>query len=188
MTFFEEGFFMTIRSSVTKWWRVIYKPIYKLTHINSPSNTNIIQTKSNQLNSTNQNASEFYASEQTTNSANNNIMLEPAPSNNSIDADLILKSIRQKKDDTLEDIIQSAKFSNTNQEADNSNDAFSDDDALKRANEIFERLNKELSEDEAKKQAEIEEAKRLAREQDVINHVMNQNKIDISSYIDGNKK
>lgn len=68
---------------------------------------------------------------------------------------------------------------NTNQDVDS--------DTLARANEIMERLMREAAEDEAKKQAQINEAKRTADEQARLAAIMKANQVDISQYIEQGK-
>ncbi|MBE5943738.1 MAG: hypothetical protein E7258_02345 [Lachnospiraceae bacterium] len=59
----------------------------------------------------------------------------------------------------------------------------SSDDAAARAKEIMDRLNREAAEDEAKKRAEIEAARRKAEEQDRLNSILKSTQRDISQYI-----
>ena len=62
-----------------------------------------------------------------------------------------------------------------------------DQNVMNRANEIMERLAREAAEDEAKKQAEIDEARRIANENERLAEIMNANKIDITKYIEEGK-
>lgn len=191
MTFFEDNFFMVIRSTVTKWWRVIYKPVYKLANFKRSNTNQEVQININK---------------ETTNTFQDNYINIPentiVPSTstqyndmnfttNTVDPNEILNSIRQKKDSSLETIISTAKNTNVNdfsEELQELGDSKTSDDALLRAKEIMDRLNKEADDDNAKKQAEIEEAKQKAHQMEVVYSVMNQNKLDISSFIDSNNK
>lgn len=57
------------------------------------------------------------------------------------------------------------------------------DDSLKRADEILRRLEAEAAEDEAKKQAQIQEARKKAEEKQRLDAILKSTRVDISDYI-----
>jgi hypothetical protein len=59
-----------------------------------------------------------------------------------------------------------------------------DENTLDKANEIMARLAKEAAEDEAKKQKEIDVAKKKAREKEKLDSIMLANKVDIAPFIE----
>jgi hypothetical protein len=147
-----DSFVIHARRTVYKWWCVIYKPVYKLTHEGrwpqekDPYNVYPTREMMNDV------------------------------------SDMAAQAI------AAVDEISYAQDDNTasNSQAD---EAMSDVDenSLDRANEIMARLAKEAAEDEAKKQKEIDLAKKQAREKEKLDSIMLANKVDIAPFIEEGK-
>lgn len=161
-----------LRQTVYKWWCVIYKPVYKLFHhgewpkekepyyVCGQDNFDKRQEEQQKL------------------------------------AEEITRTLANRGQNEVDVIIQSAEITETkpsnstvnnqdaNEEIDTSN---IDNDVLARANEIMERLAREAADDEAKKQKEIDEARRKAEEKAKLDSIMDANKVDISQYIEQGK-
>ena len=179
------SFTIKAKRTVYKWWCVIYMPVYKLTHNGYwPEEKNP------------------YA-----------VFPDPTPADPAGEdvARQMAENLMHEKDENLEFLIQdtisdsdtpknietppktAAPVSAEQSAADES--AFKDEvdlskydsDTVDRANEIMARLAREAAEDEAKKQAEIEAARRVAREQEQLASIMNANKVDINQYIEEGK-
>lgn len=152
------GFFYKIKQTVYKWWCVVYKPVYKLTH-----NGNWPKEKD-----------PYYNTETKQNNEQQKLFAEQ-----------MANRISNSRQSNIDDIVINTEDttnpnnSNTNQDVDS--------DTLARANEIMERLMREAAEDEAKKQAQIDEAKRTADEQARLAAIMKANQVDISQYIEQGK-
>lgn len=158
------SFIYSARRTVYKWWCVVYKPVYKLTHQgywpNEKEPYMVFPDKSTQ-------------NEQTENQTD----VETASSDSEIP--------------TANDDFHTAKTEDFNEAplSDHEQEiiANADDDALRRANEIMERLAREASADDEKKQNEIRRAREQAAEQEMLANIMNANKVDIESFIEEGK-
>ena len=149
------NFFIKAKQTVYKWWCVIYKPVYKLTH------------------------NGYWPAEK-----------EPGytpPAEDSKQKELAAQMATQimaTKQDSVNDLVLQAAGGNDEPDFDTSN---VDADTLARAEEIMARLNREAAEDEAKKQAEIDQAKqdamKAADEQARLAEIMKANQVDISAFI-----
>ncbi len=89
------------------------------------------------------------------------------------------------KQDSVNDLVQQAANMPVEPEIDLSK---VDADALARAQEIMDRLNKEAAADEAKKQEEISKARKQAEEQERLAAIMKANQVDISAFIEEGKE
>ncbi len=155
-----DNFFYKAKQTVYKWWCVIYKPVYKLTHHGywpaekEPYYIPPVEKQQQQLAS--QMAKQISDTE-------TEISLE---------------------DTTTKDTVSVAPTNDTTSINDSSSSkSESAEDAAARAKEIMDRLNREAAEDEAKKQAEIEAARQKAAEQDRLNSILKSTQRDISQYI-----
>lgn len=149
MSYSTNVFWASARRTVYKWWCVVYKPTYKLFHkgywpnekdpyVKYPEPVQDTQTTTNE------------------NTPSNDAAIEMA---NKI-ASQISSEHNNAHFDELQQSLTTAETSNeSTEEIDTSNLG---EGVLDKANEIMERLAREAAEDEAKKQAEIEEAKKQA--------------------------
>ena len=155
-----DNFFYKAKQTVYKWWCVIYKPVYKLTHHGywpAEKEPYYIPPEEKQQ--------QQLASQMTKQISDT-------------EAEISLE------DTTAKDTVSVAPTNNTTSSNDNpSNTGESAEDAAARAKEIMDRLNREAAEDEAKKQAEIEAARQKAAEQDRLNSILKSTQRDISQYI-----
>lgn len=164
------SFVIRAKRTVYKWWCVVYRPVYKLTHNgNWPAEKNpenVFPTTT------------------------------PAASDEAV---RMAQQIMQTQSDNVDNMIaesieqvHAASSSNSSDTASSSEESeidLSQVDAatLDRANEIMARLAREAAEDEAKKQAEIDAAKKQAEENERLAMIMQANKVDISSFIEEGK-
>lgn len=164
------NFVIKAKRTVYKWWCVVYKPVYKLTHngiwpqekdpyVKYPTNTErddlqkqMAQTMAAQI-------------------------LESNGNQQSVDD--IIQSVEQEKPKATTKPAPTMSNLNTDEIPANV-----DDDVLARANEIMARLNREAADDAAKKQAEIDKARAYALEQDKLASIMKANRLDIEAYIE----
>lgn len=166
------GFFYKIKQTVYKWWCVVYKPVYKLTHNGRwPQEKEPFYNPETEKEDEQQKLLAEQMVNHLNNSAQNNV-------DNIITHTESLETLEIKSNDSEPDNSSDIN-SNTSQDIDS--------DALARANEIMERLMREAAEDEAKKQAQIDEAKRTADEQARLAAIMKANQVDISQYIEQGK-
>ncbi len=181
-----DGFFYRAKQTVYKWWCIIYKPVYKLIHHGywpeekepyyvpepkpeipsvtpespsaQPDTADVADSDNSALRA--QEILDRLNREAAEEEAKKQAEIDAARKKAEEDARLasILKSTRR-------DISQYINEGMANREhiANAEPKPEVDDDVLKRAQEIMDRLNKEAAEDEAKKQAEIEAAKDFAR-------------------------
>lgn len=166
--YYNQGFLFKARQTVYKWWCVVYKPVYKLVHHG------------------------YWPEEKEP------YYIPPKEKKDEL-AEQMAKSIEESGQNKVDEILLSTEASeldagSSSSPVDKSEPAkadFSTDNVdpnvLDRANEIMERLAREAAEDEAKKQAEIEEAKRIANENERLAEIMNANKVDISAFIEEGK-
>lgn len=146
--------FYKAKRTVYKWWCVVYKPVYKLVHNGyfppekEPDN---LYPKSRPV------------------SVDEDTMIDSQVNNEAFDRDKALaeQTVREMAEKIMKknavDISEYIEEGKANQKkevkAEESNATTDNDDALLRAQEIIDRLNREAAEDEAKKQAEIDAAK-----------------------------
>ena len=172
------NFFIKAKQTVYKWWCVIYKPVYKLTHNGywpaekEPGYTPPTEN-SKQKELAAQMATQIMATKQ---DSVNDLVLQATSTKNETE-----QVIPPQKDQTTS-INDEPDFDTSNVDA----------DALARAEEIMARLNREAAEDEAKKQAEIDQAKqdamKAADEQARLAEIMKANQVDISAFIEEGKE
>ncbi len=156
-----DNFFIRAKQTVYKWWCVVYKPVYKLIH-----------------------------------KGHWPIEKEPGykpPIEDKKQKELAAQMADQimagKQDSVNNLVLQASIIPDEPAEKENETDLSKvDADALARAQEIMDRLNKEAAEDEAKKQDEINEAKRQAEEQERLASIMKANQVDISAFIEEGKE
>lgn len=170
------GFFYKIKQTVYKWWCVVYKPVYKLTH-----NGYWPQEKEPYYNpeADQKKEQQKLLAEQMANQVSNSIQ-------NTVD-NIITNTEDVTNPITKDSNSDPVNNSNTDSDINPNTNQDIDSDALARANEIMERLMREAAEDEAKKQAQIDEAKRTADEQARLAAIMKANQVDISQYIEQGK-
>lgn len=200
------SFIYKVKQTVYKWWCVVYKPVYKLTHNgyfppekepdnkypSEPDNANsevdqqkllaeqMAKEMADKIMSEHNNVSEFIpdintdsneeqGSSTSTDNATSNIDNVAANENTSDEDDIMnkLSSIMDANKVDIAPFIEEGKANLMEQQAKeqqikDEQVSEASDDALLRAQEIMDRLNREAAEDEAKKQAEIDEAKRAA--------------------------
>lgn len=163
-----DNFFVRAKQTVYKWWCVVYKPVYKLTHNGYWPNEKEPGYKPPVEDKKQKDLAAKLASQ---------IMADKQDSVN----DLVLQSSATSETESSKEEAQPIK----EPEIDLST---VDSDALARAQEIMDRLNKEAAEDEAKKQAEINQAKKQAEEQEKLAAIMKANQVDISAFIEEGKE
>lgn len=187
---YNNSFMTRVRQTVYKWWCVVYKPAYKLFHHGYWP----------------QEKEPYYSA-----AATKSETVEPAATESAQTdearalAEKMAQQIQTGRQQNIDDLIHSSDNSNgkdnistspaemeaetqttpeTEPEVDLSN---VDNDTLSKANEIMERLAREAAEDEAKKQAEIDAAKRESAEQERLASILKATKPDISMYIEEGK-
>ena len=174
-----DNFLFRAKRTVYKWWCIIYKPVYKLTH----------------------NGYWPEAKEPDVKYADPKATAQPAALDAQALADAVLNTNRQSQHNVDDLVSEAAHMSaepmtsapDTGAEPDISNTdsvldseeipADVDDDVLARANEIMARLNREAAEDEAKKQREIDAAKEKAAEQERLAAILKSTERNIDAFI-----
>ncbi len=167
-----DNFFIKAKQTVYKWWCVVYRPVYKLTHNGYWPQEKEPYYKA----STPASVQEDFAAKMA-----DQIM---ADKQNSINT-LVSQTEELKTPVVTEKTPASTEEAAAEPEIDLSK---VDADALARAQEIMNRLNQEAAEDEAKKQAEIEQAKKQADEQQRLDAIMKANQVDITAFIEEGKE
>lgn len=170
-----ENFVIKAKRTVYKWWCVVYKPVYKLVHHGYWPNEKDPYVK---YPDPVQPATEDAHQRELAQAMAKQVV--EANRNSQVNVDEILQSQQasqkpqpsQTTRETLSDLQADEIPANV------------DDDVLARANEIMARLNREAAEDEAKKQAEIEEAKAIAAEQQQLASIMKANERNIDEFIE----
>ncbi len=174
-----DSFGYKFQQTVYKWWCVVYRPAYKLVHKGYWP----------------EEKEPFYAA---------NKAKEEEAKKTALAASLAAEArYSQSVADTVEKTLAESKVSqpvaptpapSVEPVKEATPDASADEipadvssDVLDRANEIMARLAREAAEDEAKKQNQIDEAKRKAMEQQRLDEILNSTKVDISSYIEQGK-
>lgn len=176
-----DNFLFRAKRTVYKWWCIVYKPVYKLTH-----NGNWPMEKQPEV--------KYAAPKQAP---------QPAPLDAQALADAVLDTNRQSQHN-IDDLVSeaahmsaeptaSAPAVNAEPDISSTNSALDldpeeipagvDDDVLARANEIMARLNREAAEDEEKKQREIEAAKEKAAEQERLAAILKSTERNIDAFI-----
>lgn len=167
------SFFYKMKQTVYKWWCVIYRPVYKLTHHGYWPKEKEPYYQATDANATQNSDSQPQSIEEMANRIVNE-------KQSNID-DLV-----NHTSELVTPNVSAAQPSDVSQteEIDTSN---VDTDVMSRANEIMERLAKEAAEDEAKKQAERDKARREAEEQQRLAAILKSTKVDISPFIEEGK-
>lgn len=168
-----DNFLYKAKQTVYKWWCVIYKPVYKLTHHGywpAEKEPYYVPPDSKQQQLANQMAEQISNTEIT------------------VDIGDSLEKGTPSTTTSTEATTASTDKSTTAKEAPSQKTSTqvappADDNSAARAKEIMERLAREAAEDEAKKQAEIEAARQKAAEQDRLNSILKSTQRDISQYI-----
>lgn len=170
------------RQTVYKWWCVVYRPVYKLCHHgNWPAEKEPFY-QANQ-------AAAISAEEQQQRDLLASQISQSVMDKKQASVDNILDTIEQTSTPVENNVAPAAVVSQPESPAEPEIDLSNvDDNVLDKANEIMARLAREAAEDEAKKQKEIDEAKRLADEQAKLASIMDKNKVDISLFIEEGKK
>lgn len=187
---YNNSFFTRVRQTVYKWWCVVYKPAYKLFHHGYwPQEKEPYYSASAAKAETGEPAAaETTQTDEARALAEKMAQQIQAGRQRNID-DLVHSSDNASTEDNAsaapaepEAAVQTTP--ETEPEADLSN---VDNDTLSKANEIMARLAREAAEDEAKKQAEIDAAKRESAEQERLASILKATKPDISMYIEEGK-
>ncbi len=148
-------FFYNIKRTVYKWWCVIYKPVYKLVHHGYWPREK----------------EPYYIPEE---EKSNKIDSPEAATSDAVAGPTADNSLGSGA-------VMPVDGSGTNMPVNGS--GTDRDDSLKRADEILRRLEAEAAEDEAKKQAQIQEARKKAEEKQRLDAILKSTRVDISDYI-----
>lgn len=183
-----KGFFFTrVKQTVYKWWCVVYKPVYKLTHHGywppekepgyvPPKQDNTSAMPATQT--ANQETSSAMPATQTANQ-----------DTSSAEATQMANQILQERQNNINETVSLHTDSPSAENVwdDSVDTSGMSEESVDLAKEIMARLAREAAEDEAKKQAQIEKAKREAEEKARLEEIMRSNKIDINQYIEAGK-
>lgn len=151
--YYNNSFFARMKQTVYKWWCVIYKPVYKLTHHGYwPASKEPVYTQATTA------------------------QTPPPQDMTQISQPDIPQSTPQDISSEVSEISEQI----SEPEIDLSTVS---EDALARANEIMERLAREAAEDEAKKQSAIDAAKKKADDDARLASILKSTERDISAYI-----
>lgn len=185
--------FKVITGNIVKWWQLTVMPILRIDNNQSPKNgANIQNSPASTVQSADSNkGSEAVSSNDVINNAvsgktvsdNNNHPEKNTTSTDTSDAQMIMDRINREREEKRKQDMEKARLKaeedarlasimNANkvdvnafiQAGKEAMEHKQEDEALIRAQEIMDRLNREAAEDEAKKQAEIEAAKQKANE------------------------
>jgi hypothetical protein len=170
---YKDGFFYKVRQTVFKWWYVVYKPVYKLTHEGRWP-----QEQEQKFNG------------RTTSSSTQNKDTEDDAARKQLAEQMVTQIQNHNSQHQVDDLFSDSTSTQSQRSDSGTENVAPDDvsgDVLGRANEIMERLAREAAEDEAKKQAEIDEAKREAAEHQRLASIMKANEVDISPFIEEGK-
>ncbi len=210
-----KGFFFTrVKQTVYKWWCVVYKPVYKLTHHGywppekepgyvppKQNDTSVTpeQTTSQETSSAipaTQTATQDFSSPtpvtQTAAQQTSSVMSATQTATqetSSAEAAQIANQILQERQNNINQTISLHTDSSSAESVwdDSVDTSGMSEESVDLAKEIMARLAREAAEDEAKKQAQIEKAKREAEERARLEEIMRSNKIDINQYIEAGK-
>ena len=166
------NFVYKAKKTVYKWWCVVYKPVYVMTHHGVWPEEKKPENK--------------YPDRKT------DIPEETVESEEKMLESVMNEETGVAKDEKPEETVHGEvadtvpvfKEGGENDSPKQGKPVFVDAEAEKRANEIIERLAREAAEDEAKKQAEIENAKRAATEKQRLAEILKSTERDISAYIE----
>lgn len=174
-----KGFFFTrIRRTVYKWWCVIYKPVYKLTHHgNWPEEKEPGYVPPKKEDATSDFAAQM--ADKILNEKQDNINETILNQTNAQSTAPVESTPVQNESSASDD--SSTEINGWDDSVDTSGMS---DESIDLAKEIMERLAREAAEDEAKKQAEIDKAKQSAAEKERLEEIMRSNTVDISQYIE----
>jgi hypothetical protein len=151
------SFIVQAKRTVYKWWCVVYKPVYKLTHDGRwPEEKNPENKYPRSVPQAS--AAEISQLAEQAMAAVDEIGSEKEPE----------KTVAQPEEPKVD-------LSGV------------DENTLDKANEIMARLAREAAEDEAKKQAEIDVARKKAEEKEKLDSIMLANKVDIAPFIEEGK-
>lgn len=171
---YNNSFIVRVRQTVYKWWCVVYRPAYKLFHHGYwPQEKEPYYS-----------APEAAKPETTENAQSDDARAL---------AEQMAQRIQADKQHNIDDLVHSVDAFETEDDTSSSSEepevdlSNVDNNTLSKANEIMERLAREAAEDEAKKQAEIDAAKRESAEQERLASILKSTKRDISMYIEEGK-
>ena len=176
-----DNFIFRIKRTVYKWWCVVYKPVYRLIHDgNWPASKEPSVRYPDMQPSTQETGLDAQALADAVLDTNRQ-------SQHSID-DMIFEASKQTSDAAqavtpVQTSHAEASVQDTSALDSDAIPADVDDDVLARANEIMARLNREATEDEEKKQREIEAAKKQASEQERLAAILKSNERNIDAFI-----
>ncbi|MDE6024914.1 MAG: hypothetical protein K2G45_05610 [Lachnospiraceae bacterium] len=182
---YKNFFFTRLKQTVYKWWCVVYRPVYKLTHHGywpEEKEPGYVPPENKEPDHV---------------PPNTNETVSPNPQTSEDTSDIISRVLNEKQNN-LNKTIASAHMEQTDESTSDSSqpDSVWDDsvdtshmssESVDLAKEIMERLAREAAEDEAKKQAEIAKAREVAAEKERLEEIMRSNQVDISRYIEEGK-
>ena len=182
---YKNFFFTRLKQTVYKWWCVVYRPVYKLTHHGywpEEKEPGYVPPENKEPDHM---------------PPNTNETVSPNPQTSEDTSDIISRVLNEKQNN-LNKTIASAHMEQTSEPTSDSSqpDSVWDDsvdtsnmssESVDLAKEIMERLAREAAEDEAKKQAEINKARAAAAEKERLDEIMRSNQVDISRYIEEGK-
>ncbi|MCM1271980.1 MAG: hypothetical protein NC225_06365 [Clostridium sp.] len=179
---YKDFFFARVKRTVYKWWCVVYRPVYKLTHHGywpEEKEPGYIPPEKKE--------------QDTISPVENKSQAQSTPD---ASTDSILASVLNGTQKSVNETV-AAHISQTDAATSQAaTDAVWDDtvdtsglstESVDLAKEIMERLAREAAEDEAKKQAEIDQARTAAAERERLEEIMRSNKVDISKFIEEGK-
>lgn len=184
---YNNSFMSRVRQTVYKWWCVIYKPAYKLFHHGYWP-----QEKEPYYMSPEANAAMQDTPEENKPDTAENVQSDDARAR----AEQMAQQIQAGRQQGIDNLVHSGDISESKDDIKPSPEEIDepeidlsnmDADALSKANEIMERLAREAAEDEAKKQAEIDAAKKESAEQERLANILKATKPDISMFIEEGK-
>ena len=145
-----DNFFYRAKQTVYKWWCVIYKPVYKLTHHG------------------------YWPAEKEP------YYIPPEEKKQEIQEgngeDILKNAISESNTDSSSNTVSSDILANESSDTNN-------EDSEARTKEIMDRLAKEAAAEQAKKQAEIDAARRKADEDARLASILKSTKVDITEFI-----
>lgn len=182
---YKNFFFERIKRTVYKWWCVVYRPVYKLTHHGywpeekEPGYVPPKNKEQNNVPDENKSVSQQQTSDSSADSIISRVLNEQQNNvNETIAAQMNNQTVPTpteemgKVDPVWDDSVDTSGMSS---------------ESVDLAKEIMERLAREAAEDEAKKQAEINKAREVAAERERLEEIMRSNQVDISKFIEEGK-
>lgn len=188
------GFFSRVKGNLIKWWQLVVLPVLRINNNSAKKPERFITEESekplqNGDSVQKEKEVEVNTAQHTENSVPGNISVNPNVAVEGVNGEDLLEILnrinKEKERERLQEIEKArqkaeeqeriASIMNANKvdvnafieagkAAIESNREKPSEEDLKRAQEIMDRLNREAAEDEAKKQAEIEEARKKAQE------------------------